>query len=1517
MASFPPVTLVGDNLGQRHRHLNSLVREATQSGASFQEVEALPEESAVDRLFKIDLAIELKHVDYIIRNLKDDDMLYVSRALKATWLIDHRDIINPKYLEDVLFPEMIKPAVTKMKHWLYINLRDPAMCEEFYQHYKENTFEFSIKFLDHCSHEFILEEAPKILTKLSTHSLKVLCEKCPGVAKIYFDSLAKDEVVKKRYLENEHNYNLKQKQSYYNSVKCVLKLDADVFLDITEKYFNINRFSRLSPLATDYILRYHKTRFINKLELYVAYFLHIPTVAARLSVEECQEVVLKLARASYLQHWFQYKVVEPLIKRLSPDKRAAFKRRVFVDKDVGVCEDKWPYEIPAPPVRSDTGPHIFDDQDFGGSSLMYAAQARSAGGAMAFGAVPMCATAPQALKCMNMQMNMIRVKTDLDRLFDEFRFIGFERALHELSQRLVATASSDRRRDIFIVLVSKTGGRPDAVSALLRLAARHSNEPPHIRAAVLRSLVKRAKVWRLPTDVWQHLLDFGHGLGLDGTNAEAACHEGLHAVVIRQLLAGECEPAICEAFMKNFSTLVEYSLKVDERERVASGLQNMLAMNVTHDEPEIAMTRLWKLLDVFKIYRVRIEPSSPAVKAVIALASRDADVARPLLVRLYNERIARRELLRYNMEFRQDEAALLNALRHDPSALELKRVLDMMAVWKKNYDSFPSRPNVFGRSAVPRTGFSIGSSAPPSNTLTFGRAAPPQTDSTFDGSTAPVAVPTADVCSSTSQSTEVSRSIAPPIGFHFESSAGPTTGFCFGNSTSSPAIVGSSAAPPTGYRHDSAAVPTSFHFGSSTAQSADVDSSTTPPTEVKSSTTTPTGINFSSVAHSKDANNSCTSTDTLTGASSSVCPPTSFRFGSSAAEPTDIDNSSAPGPIGFNIGSSTSPSTDVYSLPTLPRLDSNSANQPMGFSSPASQSKHFGLPATQPMHPSNAVPHVGFARPTPEQTHFGMPNPQPMRYGGNASQLIGFGRRWRRRFGTRQANFDRFIAKLIIYFDQKQDLTPALCTALTDKFTQGQNFKLARPLASLYGSNFEQELRDFDAAGQKSKKIAAALRACAVRARPAVNLAEWGWRKAGVKAVATRAMRCREIERAAFIRALATEKRTVRVALALSMRSASGLLVETFASAAKMRPAVALRTALTYFRRHGASSDLRVWQIVKPLISSNNLETNVRLRQLLGKTDWIPSSIKPDYCITLYIALFKISSHNAQMLLRELSKVLPECGQSIETILLQMLDDDADNDITAIPYPTIFTRYLLLSENEEDVERRFMKIGNRFLERIDTLRRERDYYFQIKIREILESLKYNAAFLDAKFPSCLSVIERIFTWLQYFMPKEKYFKNYTQVRLTMVYYRAVRQSMKEMPEVFADPKRRKSEGVEAVGFVFGRYIVQEVVELVNTYFDSIIDIYTDSLLNYLSGFMYGTSRNIFIGFLLKGILTEAVGIQRRIAVYVLRDHQISIEDSARKEIEELIMSDRALQFFAHAELFTRFPVVPYRKMLLR
>ncbi|XP_047022255.1 uncharacterized protein LOC124631732 [Helicoverpa zea] len=1167
MTSLLPIILTGDHLGQRHRHLNSLVNKAVDSGVSFQDIEYLPEQGPVDRLFKIDFAGKLKNVEYIIRNLKDDDMLFVSRALKSSWLLNSREIINPKYLEDVLFPEMISPAVTKMRHWISLNLRDQAACQEFYHYYKEKEFRFAIKFLSHCKKGFILEEVPKILTKLSSHDFKVLCEKCPQVAKIYFDSLTTDEEVRSCYL--------RQEKAFYNSVKCVLKSDSDMFLDIMEKYFNVNTFPRFSPLATDYLLRYHKNRFTSKLELYVAHFLHIPTLAARLTVEECQEVVLQLARAKYLQHWFEYKVVEPFVKRLSPDKRAVFKKRVFVEKDIGKCVEEWPYATPKPPPPIDSNPHLFDEEK----------------------CEPIYGLEMGDFRYMLKKRKFCRyegsrivtsVKTDLDRLFDEFRFIGFERALHDLGQRLVRAGSSERRRDIFLVLVSKSGGRNDAVAALLKLASRHQNEPPHIRASILRSLVKRTNVWRLPADVWQNFLDFGHGLGFDGAPAEAECTEGLHAVVIRHLLSGESKNNVCATFLKNFSPLAEYALKANERTLISRGLQDMLIAAAAHSETTVTAERISQLLDIIDIYHVPVKAESPILEIVKNLVLQDANVAKPLLERFYKAGIGRRELFRVNLKFRCDQEACLNALRHDPSALDIAMLADI------------------------------------------------------------------------------------------------------------------------------------------------------------------------------------------------------------------VTNS--------------------------------------------------------------------------------------------------------------ESRFDSFFCKLGVYFNQDEDFTVHLKSLLNEKIisiknTNCKHATLARSVARLWYNQFETELCKLDAEGDDQSKFAARLRACARIARPRINLLQWGWRKAGVKAIATQAMLSRRVDRAGIIRFLASEKRTVRVAVALCIRSESELLLETLASAAKLHPVVALRTALSYFRHFGTNSNPKVWDCIKPLVSSVDLSSRERLRQLLVKTEWIPVSIKPDYCATLYLVIDKISNSISAQLLSDLCMMLPKINEDIiENILLHLLQKTpTDADDIPLSFPAIFIRYLMLPKNNKDLDKRFAKIGGAFFERLDSLRSTGDKHIRVRLEQIKENLKYNAAFIDTKYELCPLVIERILAWIQTFMPKEEYFDNYAEIHLTMLYFKAVRQTMKQVPEVFLDLQKQKVECAEAVGFVFGRYISKEVANLVSAFFDSIIELYAGALVNYLQVyFVIGTVRAKFIESVIKGLWEESVGLQRRLAVYVFKEHQHSMNENARKEIQAVMENDEDVHLIAFA-----------------
>ncbi|XP_075987986.1 uncharacterized protein LOC142984336 [Anticarsia gemmatalis] len=1174
MASLLPVSLSGDTLGQRHRHLSSLVEQAASDQASCNDIEALPEQTALDRLFKIDLANKLKNVHYILKNVKDDDMLYVSRALKSKWLLEHHDVIDPKYLEETLFPNMITPAISKMKNWLYIHLSDPRRCQQFYQYYKETQFDFAVKFLSHCDYEFVLNEFPNIMSKISPHCLKVLAEKYPKLVKIYFDALASDDVLVKRYLQDE--------RKYYKSIRCILKTEPDVFLDITEKYHTLSFGQRLSPSATDYILRFHKSRFMSKVELYCAYLLHIPTVAKLLSVEECQEIVMKLARAQYLGWWFTYKNVEPLVKRVSRDERAAFKKRVFVEKDVGELVSNWPYKEPASPTVVDQESHVFNDQEheviqltpfiFFGKHL----KKRKYLGA------------PCAAYC-RMEGACIKIKTELEKLFDEFRFKGFEATLHELSRRVGAASSADRRRDMLLVLVSKSGGHADSVRALLQLALRLRNEPVHERAAVVRSLARRAAAWRLPQDVWDTMLQYARGLGLDGSAPEAECREGLHAVVLRCLIAArEPEPAVRAAFLEDFTTLAEYKLSAAERAAVAAGLQRLLVSAAADAEPELAATRLHQLLDVLKTYRIRME-SSPIVSAATALAERNSKVARKLLECLYSARVGRRDLLRYNLEFRHDDAALLNALRHEPAALRPEWIVKLLA----------------------------------------------------------------------------------------------------------------------------------------------------------------------------DA----------------------------------------------------------------------------------------------------------------------------------------------------ETRADRFLLKVIIYFNGDEELAQHVHQLLEEQVTLEPHRRLARPLATLAGIDMQATWREHD--GDKHSKVAAELRANMHRARPAPDALALSFRDTGMKAVAWRAMRCPPALVTELAQSLLKErsKRTVRLALALAHRT--DCAVDIFATAASIRPASALRAALLYFRRIGDAADPRVWDIVKPVISRVDLTPRQGLRHILKKVSYVPKSIRADYCASLYLALDKITDSNARDVLSELMKCLPQVSDDLlDAVLVRMLEN-IDKEVPE-SYPAIVIRYLILSKSENELKTRMEKIGKPFLEKLDTFReRENEYFYQENIEQIVSSLRYNSAFFDVKHEFCLPAMERVVSWFQECFPKEKYIGLFVKLHATMLYYKAVRQSIKQSPEVFEDIVRKRTEGVDIVGFTFGRYIVKELVELKSQYFDSIVELYRSAFSEYLGRyFSYGLTRAMFTAAIIKGILSESDGSEARLTISIFEHVNYNRYGSKfdnnklREETKELMLKNenKEMQFFAHAEL---------------
>ncbi|XP_045528842.1 uncharacterized protein LOC123717086 [Pieris brassicae] len=648
------IILKGNNLGKRHQYFNHLVKEYCYKDKIF---ESLPKTTPIDKILKIDVANHHKHVAYIIKTLKNDDMLYVSRALKSYWLLnfEYSYIINPVYLETNLFPEMSKPGVNKMKHWIKANLKDPQRCEEFYTYYK-NDFEDSIKYLKSCSSLFIINQVGNIIEKLTPKHLKVLCQICPTVAKAYFECLLKNNNAIMKYRECE--------SEFFESFKCILKLDGNLYLELIESYYTQGR---LSSTATQYIVKNFKINFLAKQELYTSQILDVNTLATCLTPNECRDLVFNLAKAEYLQDWFSYKSVEPLIKRLSLEERACFKKLIFIDKAVGEKVKEWPYKKPECPYSINITDNIFDDEEYNNYEYDYYEDEE-------YPKIPrMLVTKKSPRYCLMHMHSVVKKKTLLDQLFDKYRFAGFFKTYAELKNRLQAESTIEGRQNILLVLISKSGGVFEHVETLMKLLTeKHKNEPSNLRATVVRSLIKRLKFWRVPEDTWSLMLTFAHGLGLDGHDGNPLCIEGLHAVILRSILNGTTPTSdLMKAYYNHFTTFKDFGLKGSE------------VMQVKKHLPTILQGRPKEFVDVVSTYKIKDIANLEDNLAKSAIGNED------LINSLFDKRIARRQLIAETFPIKQFEASYINALRHDPSLLGDGVIFASLAVKEKtNHDRF-------------------------------------------------------------------------------------------------------------------------------------------------------------------------------------------------------------------------------------------------------------------------------------------------------------------------------------------------------------------------------------------------------------------------------------------------------------------------------------------------------------------------------------------------------------------------------------------------------------------------------------------------------------------------------------------------------------------------------------------------------------------------------------------------------------------------------------------------------------
>ncbi|XP_022131109.2 uncharacterized protein LOC111004400 [Pieris rapae] len=320
--------LKGHNLGARQKYLNLLSKSIEQKDVSFKDIDISVGD--IINIVKIDLASKNRNINYILIVLQCEDMFYISRALKqCPWLIsdnNYENIINPEYLHKVLYPKMTTKAVTKLKKYIKLILKDCQRVEQFYA-YEENEKE-ALEWLPHCSPDFIVTNLKKHMGHVDIHLLKRLCEKTIAALEIYLDC----------------NINIYKKREALQATTFLLKIDLNKYLDLVEKHSEYNL--KFNSNCTKYILQQDALRIMNNFEFYDS-IIDIKTFLDHLKKDNVKHFLYRLfeSKKSKERGFIKFELLVNFLTAMSEADRLEIVKQVFLDK-IHLIEDKCPLPKP-------------------------------------------------------------------------------------------------------------------------------------------------------------------------------------------------------------------------------------------------------------------------------------------------------------------------------------------------------------------------------------------------------------------------------------------------------------------------------------------------------------------------------------------------------------------------------------------------------------------------------------------------------------------------------------------------------------------------------------------------------------------------------------------------------------------------------------------------------------------------------------------------------------------------------------------------------------------------------------------------------------------------------------------------------------------------------------------------------------------------------------------------------------------------------------------------------------------
>ncbi|CAH0598316.1 unnamed protein product [Chrysodeixis includens] len=522
------IKLTGNSLGERQRELNAKVNEAASNRVSFDDIKDDKESSDIEVLFKIDLASKYKNIDYIIDILKSGDSLYISRALKCSWMYEDefKDTINVDYLQNNVIPAMSSRMKRKLLFTISTYVRDENRAAEFYKYCRTKKLDnIALKFLNFTNDNFKLEI---IADKSNLHLITSL----QGLNRQSF--IRNSFKVAEAFVALFYIYN---RVPVFRDISYLYTVSEEQYLDMLEQSVHVqvqvySEKARLGARISKHIMKKHRARVLKQPQLYVS-ILNQSVMASNSTTENAKTYIKALIPEKVENFWSQnfcntYKFIIEILK----DEKFKYIKNLFNS--------------------------LYPDEQFEMRSNFYYEQCYYL----------MTDEEKQQWALKQIESGNEILGTDKEYVW--YKFVSFDRSFKEIIKYVNKTTDQNQRAHILSILLESAEIQKANPTIWLRHVEkilkyyyeRHNNEAKYVKEKFLDKLLYSFDVYKFDIGCWTQLDKLFHSLDVYDKNQQFNGKTEYKMIALVYCIINKLE--VHEALINEIKTsLYFYTLKLN------------------------------------------------------------------------------------------------------------------------------------------------------------------------------------------------------------------------------------------------------------------------------------------------------------------------------------------------------------------------------------------------------------------------------------------------------------------------------------------------------------------------------------------------------------------------------------------------------------------------------------------------------------------------------------------------------------------------------------------------------------------------------------------------------------------------------------------------------------------------------------------------------------------------------------------------------------------------------------------